>query len=95
MSDLRYYEGWPYARSPGEMLDDRDEEIEQLKDEIEQLRKRIDDCAPFLKEDETPAQRIERERADTEAVLKLLISEKREVERLRKELAWCQENWPG
>ena len=55
--------------------------------EIERLRSLVDACSVYLKEDETPAQRIERERADTEAVLKLLLKEKRAVERLRKDLA--------
>ena len=52
--------------------------------EIERLRELVDACAIYLKEDETPAQRIERERVDTDAVLKLLLKEKREVERLRE-----------
>ena len=45
-------------------------------------RKMIADCAPFLKEGETPAQRIERERRDTDAVLTLLIREKKKNEEL-------------
>lgn len=36
----------------------------------------IAECAKYLKDGETPAQRIERERRDTDAVLTLLIREK-------------------
>ena len=36
------------------------------------------DCEQYLKDGETPAQRIERERRDTEAVLNLLIREAQE-----------------
>ena len=70
----------------GEDLALADEVIEEQRAEIQRLRKLVDDCAIFLKEDETPAQRIERERADTDAVLKLLLKEKREVRRLRAAL---------
>lgn len=44
------------------------------------------ECEQYLKDGETPAQRIERERRDTEAVLALLIREKRKTERMRKAL---------
>ena len=46
------------------------------------LRKMVADCEPYLKDGETPAQRIERERRDTEAVLTLLVREKQKTERL-------------
>lgn len=41
-------------------------------------------CAPYLKEGETPAQRIERELHDTDAVLRLLVREKLRHEALRR-----------
>lgn len=37
-------------------------------------------CEPYLKDGETPAERIERERRDTTAALELLIREKRKTE---------------
>lgn len=40
----------------------------------------VAECEPFLKEDETPAQCIARNRADTDAVLTLLVKEKRRTE---------------
>jgi len=47
------------------------------------LRMVLDGLGEYLKEDETPAQRIERERMDTGAVLKLLAREKHKTERLQ------------
>lgn len=49
-------------------------------DDYETLRKQILACAPFLKEGETPAECIERNRKDTDAVLTLLAQEKRKNE---------------
>ena len=46
------------------------------------LRMVLDGLAQYLKDDETPAQRIERERRDTGAALKLLAREKLKTERL-------------
>jgi hypothetical protein len=72
----------------------REKTVEALRErdaEIERLRGLVDACSIFLKEDETPAQRIERERADTEAVLKLLLKEKRYNERLRSALEFVLE----
>lgn len=46
------------------------------------LRMVLDGLAQYLKDDETPAQRIERERRDTEAALRLLVLEKMKTERL-------------
>jgi predicted RNase H-like nuclease (RuvC/YqgF family) len=60
-----------------------EKKVDQQQAEIERLRGLVEECAVFLKEDETPAQRIARERADTDAVLKLLLNEKRRTERLR------------
>ena len=50
--------------------------------ETADLRMILDGLAPYLKEDETPAQRIERERKDTDMVMRLLANEKRKTERL-------------
>ena len=46
------------------------------------LRMVLDGLAQYLKDDETPAQRIERERKDTGLVMRLLANEKRKTERL-------------
>jgi chromosome segregation ATPase len=59
--------------------------------EIERLRGLVEECAVFLKEDETPVQRIERDRADTEAVLKLLLKEKRRTQKLQDKI----DRWQG
>lgn len=58
----------------------------EVTGDVRELRKMLADCEQYLKEGETPAQRIERERRDTEAVLNLLIREKRKNERMRKAL---------
>ena len=50
--------------------------------ETADLRMILDGLAQYLKDDETPAQRIERERKDTGVALKLLAREKRKTERL-------------
>lgn len=52
----------------------------EVKGDTRELRQMLDDCAKYLKEGETPAQRIERERRDTETVLNLLIREKQKTE---------------
>ncbi len=60
------------AANPAAVLD--------LISEMERLRGAIDEIRPYLKDGETPAQRIERERRDTDAVLTLLAREKRRAE---------------
>lgn len=52
--------------------------------DVRELRQMLADCDQYLKEGETPAQRIERERRDTEAVLNLLIREKQRTEAMRE-----------
>ena len=54
----------------------------EVKGDVREFRQMLADCAQYLKEGETPAQRIERERRDTEAVLNLLIREKQKTERM-------------
>lgn len=54
----------------------------EVKGDVRNLRQMLAECEPYLKEGETPAQRIQRERRDTEAVLNLLIREKRKSERM-------------
>jgi len=58
----------------------------EVNGDVRELRQMLADCEQYLKEDETPAQRIERERRDTEAVLNLLIREKRKTEELSAEV---------
>ena len=45
----------------------------------------VESCAPFLKDDETPAECIRRNRKDVDGCLTLLIAEKRKNEALRAE----------
>ena len=59
---------------------------EGRKAENEALREKLDACAPYLKEGETPADRIQREIDDNAAVLGLLAKEKKENEALRKDV---------
>ena len=61
-------------------------------------RQMLADCEQYLKDGGTPAQRIERERRDTEAVLNLLIREAQN-ERMREALqlyhrAALSSEWP-
>lgn len=55
-----------------------------VEGDVRALRQMVADCDVYLKEGETPAQRIERERRDTEAVLNLLIREKQRTEAMRE-----------
>lgn len=55
-----------------------------VEGDVRALRQMFADCEVYLKEGETPAQRIERERRDTEAVLNLLIREKQRTEAMRE-----------
>ena len=70
----------------------------EVTGDVRELRQMLADCDKYLKEGETPAQRIERERRDTEAVLNLLIREKRKTERMREALQHIAEHfsseWP-
>lgn len=47
----------------------------------------VEACAPFLKDDETPAECIARNRRDVNGCLTMLIDERRKVESLRSQLA--------
>lgn len=49
------------------------------------MRKLITDCQPYLKEGETPAECIQRNRNDTGGILKLLAKEKKRAEAAEKE----------
>lgn len=70
----------------------------EVTGDVRKLRQMLADCEQYLKEGETPAQRIERERRDTEAVLNLLIREKRKTERMRETLQQIAQHfsseWP-
>lgn len=61
--------------------------IEQQAIEIARLRALVDACAPYLKDGETPAERIERERADNSALLSVMATRTKECEALRAQLA--------
>jgi len=71
-----------------------DAEAQAQAQEVDLTRRRADkwqsmvlDCEEHLKDDETPAQRIEREIADNLTLLKLLEKEKRKSEQLEAEIA--------
>src|SRR6266850_519224 len=55
------------------------EKIEALKRGISEASQLLEACAPYLKDDETPAQRIERERRESDGLITLLAQEKRRV----------------
>jgi hypothetical protein len=58
-------------------------ELAEKSDEVHRLHALVAACEPYLKEGETPAERIERERRDTEAVCRLYAKEReRNVELL-------------
>jgi hypothetical protein len=58
--------------------------------ERDALRAEVEACGPYLKEGETPAERIQREIDDNAAVLSLLAKSRAEVERLRAALSDVQ-----
>jgi hypothetical protein len=51
-------------------------ELAEKSDEVHRLHALVAACEPYLKEGETPAERIERERRDTEAVCRLYAKER-------------------
>lgn len=51
----------------------------------------VEACAPFLKDDETPAECIVRNRRDVDGCLTMLIDERRKVESLRSRLAEAEQ----
>lgn len=68
--------------------EERIADLEKDKRSLAELAEMARDCAPFLKEYETPAQCIERNRKDVDSVLTLLIDEKRKTERLSRRRWW-------
>lgn len=52
-----------------------------------ELRALVDACAPYLKAGETPAERIERDRKDCDALMTVLATRTKECEALRAQLA--------
>lgn len=71
-----YREGQSAKVGPASMAGSDGREAEELRCQ----RELLDACGPYLKEGEAPAERIERERRDTEVALKLLAQEKRKTE---------------
>ena len=53
--------------------------------QLDDMRRKLDACTPYLKDGETPAERIQREVNDNAAVLDLLAKEKEALARLRVE----------
>lgn len=62
-------------------------ELSIVVDEAEKMARLINDCAPWLKEDETPAQRIEREWNDSQMLLAKLAALTKAVEGLPSGMA--------
>jgi len=62
--------------------------------ELRRLHALVSACEPFLKEDETPAQRIERERRDTEAMCRLYARERSLNAELLEALEWAIRQMP-
>ena len=54
--------------------------MKMLENTVAVLQQRLDACAPYLKDGETPAQCIARNRADVDLALRLLAAEKRKTE---------------
>lgn len=54
--------------------------LKMLETENAILRRRLDECRPYLKDGETPAQCIKRNRADVDVALGLLAKEKQKAE---------------
>lgn len=52
----------------------------------------IAECGPYLKDGESPASCIARNRADVHSMLTLLANEKKRCEALREALAWYAES---
>ena len=69
-----------------ELRDELDQEqthIADLEAEVKRLKRLVDDCRPYLKRHETPAQCIQRNRDDAARALKMLAEEKRILERVK------------
>ena len=71
------------------MVEHSDKTLAQIvavqADELAALRALLEACAPYLKEGETPAERIERERKDLTATVGMLAAERRRSEDLFKQ----------
>ena len=70
-------------------LDDRNAalmERDHAEAERDRLRALVEECAPYLKDGETPIQRIERDFKDSQALLAMLAKDRAERDRLRDAL---------
>jgi hypothetical protein len=56
----------------------------RLTAELAEARREMEKCSQYLKEGETPAECIKRNREDTNSTLRMLADERRKVERLEK-----------
>jgi chromosome segregation ATPase len=61
-------------------------ELAEKSDEVHRLHALVAACEPYLKEDETPVERIERECRDTEAVCRLYAKEREKNQELLEAL---------
>ena len=59
--------------------------------EVARLRALVDECADYLKESETPRQRMDRDHADVLALMEMLSKDRKERDDLRAENARLRE----
>ena len=64
----------------------------EAADRIEALVKERDDCAIYLKDGETPRQRMDRDHADVLSLMQLLSQEKSRAERLEAALTQMRDD---
>ena len=93
---MSYKKYWrPYAPQPGSYDSNRanrlEDEVEELRKEAGSLRARLAECSPFLKDEETPAECIARNRRDVDGCLTMLVAEKRKTESLAARLAEAED----
>ena len=61
--------------------------IGAVERELADLRAMIDDCAPYLKDGETPRQRMDRDHQDVLSLMQMLAKDRAERDDLRAKLA--------
>ncbi len=69
------------------MIDSERAANERLTAEIARLRSIVEDCVPYLKDGELPADRIRRDIRDNDALLSLLAEEKEGRKQMAKDMA--------
>ena len=94
--DMRFrlgFTGWSHDRTNADASRAAYDAMSSGAAILKEAAKMLEACAPYLKDGETPAQRIERERKDGAAVLGLLAKEKRRVAELEADKNGLSEAW--